>query len=309
MARSYRPDDDSSFCCDAMNERDTLHNFLFEHAAIRGDVVHLDASWREVLKRHEYPASLRSLLGELMVAAALLTARLKFEGSLTLQLQGSGPVTLGVVECSSERLMRGLLRWEGDIEPGPLHQLMGTGQLVITIEHRRSGERYQGVVDVAGDSIADAIERYLAQSEQLETRLWLAADEHAAAGLLVQRMPARKEGEDEDAWPRIVQLADTVKDEELLGLDAHEVLHRLFFEEDVRLFEALPVAFRCSCSFERVENTLRMLGYDEMHSIIEERGTVDVTCEFCNQKYVFDAVDAEALFADVPVSGGSSMHH
>ncbi|HEX22793.1 MAG TPA: Hsp33 family molecular chaperone HslO [Chromatiales bacterium] len=292
-----------------MKERDTLHNFLFEHAAIRGDMVHLDATWREVLKRHEYPAPLRSLLGELMVAAALLTARLKFEGSLTLQLQGSGPVTLGVVECSSERLMRGLLRWEGDIEPGPLHQLMGTGQLVITIEQRRTGERYQGVVDVAGDSIAEAIERYLAQSEQLETRLWLVANEQSAAGLLVQRMPTRDEAEDVDAWPRVVQLADTVKDEELLGLDAHEILHRLFFEEDVRLFEALPVAFRCGCSFERVENTLRMLGHDEIRSIIEERGTVDVTCEFCNQKYVFDAVDAEALFIDRPVSGDSSMHH
>jgi len=292
-----------------MKERDTLHNFLFEHAAIRGDVVHLDASWREVLKRHEYPAPLRSLLGELMVAAALLTARLKFEGSLTLQLQGSGPVTLGVVECSSERLMRGLLRWEGDIEPGPLHQLMGTGQLVITIEQRRTGERYQGVVDVTGDSVAEAIECYLAQSEQLETRLWLVANEQSAAGLLVQRMPSQDDNEDVDAWPRVVQLADTVKDEELLGLDAHEILHRLFFEEDVRLFEALPVAFRCSCSFERVENTLRMLGRDEMRSIIEERGTVDVTCEFCNQRYVFDAVDAEALFADGPVSGGSSMHH
>ena len=292
-----------------MKERDTLHNFLFEHAAIRGDMVHLDATWREVLKRHEYPVSLRSLLGELMVAAALLTARLKFEGSLTLQLQGSGPVTLGVVECSSERLMRGLLRWEGDIEPGPLHQLMGTGQLVITIEQRRTGERYQGVVDVAGDSIAEAIERYLAQSEQLETRLWLVANEQSAAGLLVQRMPSHDEAEDVDAWPRVVQLADTVKDEELLGLDAHEILHRLFFEEDVRLFEALPVAFRCSCSFERVENTLRMLGHDEIRSIIEERGTVDVTCEFCNQKYVFDVVDAETLFIDRPVSGDSSMHH
>ena len=292
-----------------MKERDTLHNFLFEHADIRGDVVHLDATWREVLKRHEYPAPLRSLLGELMVAAALLTARLNFEGSLSLQLQGSGPVTLGVVECSSERLMRGLLHWKGDVEPGALQQLMGAGQLVITIEQRRSGERYQGVVDVAGDSIAAAIECYLAQSEQLETRLWLVASAQSAAGLLVQRMPRQDENEDADAWPRVVQLADTVKDEELLGLDAHEILHRLFYEEDVRLFEALPMAFRCSCSLERVQNTLRMLGHDEVLGIIEERGSVDVTCEFCNQKYVFDAVDAEALFTDSLITANPSLRH
>lgn len=292
-----------------MKERDTLHNFLFEQAAIRGDVVHLDASWREVLKRHDYPAPLRRLLGEMMTAAALLTARLKFEGSLTLQLQGSGPVTLGVVECSSERLLRGLLRWEGDVAAGSLHDLVGSGQLVITIEQRASGERYQGVVDVAGDTIADAIERYLSQSEQLETRLWLVADEQSAAGLLVQRMPSQDELEDEDAWPRVVHLADTVKGDELLGLDANELLHRLFFEEDVRLFDALPVAFRCSCSLERVENTLRMLGQDEVRSIIDEQGEASVTCEFCNQKYVLDAVDADTLFADTPVAGDSSVRH
>ena len=292
-----------------MKERDTLHRFLFEHAAIRGDVVHLDATWREVLKRHEYPPPLRSLLGEMMAAAVLLTATLKFEGSLTLQLQGSGPVTLGVVECSSERLLRGLVRWEGDIGAAPLHELLGAGRLAITIEQRLTGERYQGVVEVSGASIAEAIEEYLMQSEQLDTRLWLAADAQAAAGLLVQRMPTQQEGEDEDAWPRVVQLGDTVKDAELLGLDAQQILHRLFFEEDVRLFEGLPVAFRCSCSRERVENTLRMLGHEEIRGIIEERGSLEVTCEFCNQQYVFDAVDAEALFADSPLSGDSSVRH
>jgi len=292
-----------------MKERDTLHKFLFEHASIRGDVVHLDATWREVLKRHEYPLPMRSLLGEMMAAAALLTATLKFEGSLILQLQGSGPVTLGVVECSSERLLRGLVRWEGDVVTAPLSELVGVGQLVITIEQQRTGERYQGVVEVAGSSIAEAIEGYLYQSEQLETRLWLAADGQAAAGMLVQCMPTRKAGEDEDAWPRIVQLADTVKDAELLGLDAHEILHRLFYEEDVRLFDALPVAFRCSCSSERVQNTLRMLGHEEVRGIIAEQGAVDVTCEFCNKKYLLDAVDAEALFADSPVSGDASVRH
>lgn len=292
-----------------MKQRDTLHNFLFEQADIRGDVVHLDATWREMLRRHDYPAPLRSLLGEMMVAASLLTARLKFEGSLTLQLQGSGPVTLGVVECSSERLMRGLLRWEGEVTAGSLSELVGAGNLVITIEQQGSGERYQGVVDVAGETIADAIEGYLSQSEQLETRLWLVADEQSAAGLLVQRMPRQKLDADEDAWPRVVQLADTVKREELLGLDAHEILHRLFFEEDVRLFDGLPVAFRCSCSLARVENTLRMLGQNEVHDVIKEQGEVSVTCEFCNQKYVFDAVDADALFADSPILSGTSVRH
>ena len=286
-------------------ESDSLSNFLFENADVRGEIVHLDASWKKVLDRHEYPPVLRNLLGEMMAAAVLLIGTLKFKGKLTLQLKGDGPVTLGLVECTSERLLRGLIHWRGDVDQCVgLMTLLGKGVLAITLEQEPQGkkekvERYQGIVEVMGDSLAQSLEHYLQNSEQLETRLWLAADAQATSGMLLQRMPAQQtvSSVDEDAWPRMVHLADTVKDAELLSLPASEIIHRLFYEEDVRLFSALPVAFRCSCSRERVQNTLRMLGEDEMQSVLVDEGLVSVDCEFCRQHYEFDAVDVAALFA------------
>ena len=288
-------------------ESDSLSKFLFENADVRGEIVHLDASWKQVLDRHEYPPVLRNLLGEMMAAAALLIGTLKFKGRLTLQLKGDGPVTLGLVECTSERLLRGLIHWQGDVDQCVgLSSLLGKGVLAITLEQEPQGkkektERYQGIVEVVGDSLAQSLEHYLQNSEQLETRLWLAADVQAASGMLLQRMPAQQaeSSVDEDAWPRMVHLADTVKEAELLSLPASEIIHRLFHEEDVRLFSALPVAFRCACSRERVQNTLRMLGEDEMQSVLAAEGLVSVDCEFCRQHYEFDAVDVAALFAGV----------
>lgn len=287
-------------------ESDSLSNFLFENADVRGEIVHLDASWKQVLERHEYPPVVRSLLGEMMAAAVLLIGTLKFKGKLTLQLKGDGPVTMGLVECTSERLLRGLIHWRGEVDHCTgLTALLGKGVLAITLEQTPQGnkdktERYQGIVEIMGDSLAQSLEHYLRNSEQLETRLWLAANAHSAAGLLLQRMPAQQRESnvvDEDAWPRMMQLADTVKDDELLSLPASEIVHRLFSEEDVRLFAALPVAFRCSCSRERVQETLRMLGAEEMQSLLAEQGVVKVGCEFCRQHYEFDAVDVEVLFA------------
>lgn len=293
-------------------ESDSLSNFLFENADLRGEIVHLDATWKQVIDRHEYPPVLRSLLGEMMAAAVLLIGTLKFKGKLTLQLKGDGPVSLGLVECSSDRLLRGLIHWRGDVDQcAGLTSLLGKGVVAITLEQDPQGnkgksERYQGIVEVVGDSLAQSLEHYLHHSEQLETRLWLMADAQAAAGMLLQRIPAKHheahESIDEDAWPRVVHLADTVKDNELLSLPASEIIHRLFNEEDVRLFPALPVAFRCACSRERVQNTLRMLGQDEMQSVLMEEGSVSVDCEFCRQHYEFDAVDIAALFAGGIVS-------
>jgi len=291
-----------------MKERDTLHTFLFEYAAIRGEWVHIDATLQEALKRHEYPLPLQALLGEMMAAAALLTATLKFEGFLALQIKGAGPVTLGVVECTNTLNLRGLLRWEGEIQPATLDELLGDGQLVITIEPT-DGERYQGVVAVDGGGLTEALEGYLLKSEQLETRLWLAAADGHAAGLMLQRMPAEDEEEDEDAWPRAVHLAETVSDAELLELDAQTLLHRLFHEESLRLFEARPVSFRCTCSRQRVANTLRALGRDELQQLLAEQREVEVCCEFCNQKYAFDAVDVAALFVAGAMSGDTAHRH
>lgn len=300
-----------------MSERDYLRSFLFEEFPIRGEVVHLDSSWREALSHHQYPQPLRDLLGEMMAAAALLTGTLKFDGQLTMQLQGSGLISLAVVECSSERKLRGLVRvqegMEKEIENASWSELTGAGRMAITLEQRNNGERYQGIVDLSGNSLSEALEHYLQTSEQLETRLWLSANESCAAGMLVQRMPALESAThqeaDADAWPRVTQLAHTITPQELAELDAETIIHRLFHEETVRLFDAEPVAFNCSCSRQRVENTLRMLGIEEMHSVLQEQGKVSVDCEFCNQHYEFDQVDIEALFAEaVRTEPGRTRH-
>ena len=276
-------------------DKDTLHRFLFERTNVRGELVHLDASWQAALERKDYPAPVRELLGQAFAAAALLSATIKFDGSLTLQIQASGPVTLLVVQATAGRNVRGLAHWHGEVSHGSLGDLVGKGRLAITIDPGSIGERYQGIVELQQDSLARCLEDYFRQSEQLSTRLWLAADGESAGGMLLQELP--RETEDEDAWARDVYLGETLRHDELLQLPAREILHRLYHEEDVRLFEGEPVSFRCSCTRERIETMLRGLGPDEVRDILQEQGSVRVDCEFCNQRYEFDPVDVEALFA------------
>ena len=279
-----------------MRSQDNLQRFVFEGVPIRGQIVRLDATYRAVLDRRDYPAPVRDLLGEFMAAAALLADTIKFDGRLVIQIQGDGPIKLLVVECTSGRAMRALAQWDGDISPAPLSDLIGDGRLVMTIDPSAGQERYQGIVNLQGETVADALEHYFAQSEQLETRLWLAADPQQAAGMLLQKLPASGE-DDGDTWDRAVHLGATITRTELLALPVPEILHRLYHEEDIRLFARAPVSFRCSCSRERVETVLRMLGHTEIQGIIDEQGKIAVDCEFCGGHYEFDPVDAKHLFA------------
>ncbi len=285
---------------------DTLQRFLFENLGIRGELVRLDASWQAVLERHDYPPVVRERLGELMAASVLLSATLKFDGSMTLQIRGDGPIGMMVVECTSARTLRGLAHWEGEPDGASLSGQFGDAQLIITIEPK-GRDRYQGIVPLEGERFAEAIEGYLYRSEQLPTRLWLAADAESAAGLLVQDLPGQYS--EEDAWNRVSTLAETITDPELLDLEQGEVIHRLFHEEDVRVFENEPVSFRCSCSRERVEGALRGIGHDEVADIIRTEGEVAVNCEFCNRRYAFDAVDVERLFAGQTQPEVSATRH
>lgn len=291
-----------------MTSSDSLQRFLFEHAAIRGELVHLDATWRAALDRHDYPPAVRGLLGELMAAAALLSATLKFNGSLTLQIQGNGPVGLAVVEATSERTLRGMAHWTGEPDPMPFPALVGEGRFVITIDPREGGQRYQGIVSLEGDTVSAALENYLTRSEQLDSRIWLAANTQHAAGMLLQRLPDRHD-EDADTWNRATHLGATLTRDELLSLPAPEIIRRLYHEEDVRVFDRENMRFHCGCSRERVANVLRMLGYDEVQSILHERGKIDVDCEFCNHHYTFDRVDSEQLFAAESAAPASPTRH
>ena len=318
--------------------------FVFEGGDVRGAVVDLDHTWREVLKRHAYPLHVRSLLGQAMAAGALLSSTLKFDGTLVLQTRAANdkaPVRLMVVECNADLAMRATARL-GDafaqaggaegLDTQSLADLVGDGKLVITLDPREDDKSaYQGVVPLAGADLGAALENYMLRSEQLETRIFLAADERRAAGLLIQKMPAEgghaagaaaqgglempqgnpsqaktaegktTEGRDgatiESRWPDAEALASTITSQELLMLEPREILHRLFHEFDLRLFAERATTFQCSCSRERVAGMLRALGREEVESVVAEQGAVTVNCEFCNQAYAFDPVDAAQLFA------------
>jgi molecular chaperone Hsp33 len=287
---------------------DSLQRFVFEGAPVRGEIVHLDATWRAVLERHEYPLPLRTVLGELMAAAALLSSTIKFTGSLIMQVQGSGPVKLLVVECTSDQTMRATAKWDEPLQGSHFRDLVGSGRFVMTIAPEDARQTYQGVVTLEGTDVSDALEHYMATSEQLDTRLWLAADGEHAAGMMLQRLPGSSEA-DPDTWNRAVQLTQTVTSNELLKLPTREIIHRLYHEEDIRLFEPRVMSFRCSCSRERVVNMLRLLGREEVMSILQEREAVEVNCEFCNRHYRFDAVDAEQIFVAEVVTRPPSTRH
>lgn len=281
---------------------------MFEQAAIRGEIVHLDTTWQAVLERREYPPLLRNMLGELMAAAALLAATLKFTGSIMLQILGEGPVKVLVVECTADLSMRAMAHWDGDITSGTPAELIGSGRFAITLDPRDGRQTYQGIVGVSGQTVADVLEDYMSRSEQLETRLWLASDGNRAAGMLLQKMPGRDDA-DPDGWQRAAHFASTLTHKELLGLPARQIIHRLYHEEDIRLFDPQPVTFHCPCSRERVAGMLRMLGHAEVQSMLSEQDAIEVDCEFCNRKYVFDKVDAEQAFAsEVATQAPQGLH-
>jgi molecular chaperone Hsp33 len=307
-----------------MHDRDCLHRFIFEHYPIRGHLVHLDAAWRALIEHGAYPAAIRDTLGEAVAASLLLAATIKFEGVLSLQLQGDGPVHLMLAQCTSGLGVRGLARYrDGDYagsgaDKGSIVDLIGAGNLTVTLETDDGSQRYQGIVPITGQRLAESIQVYFENSEQLPTRLWLHADTHGASGMLLQKLPIAEgaSGADavdaaavDDAWRRVQLIAETLTPEELRTLTDAEILHRLFNEDDVRLFEAAPVYFRCRCSRERVSGMLQGLGEAETRSVLAERGEVEVRCDFCNRAYVFDAVDVAQLFnAGVASDGSGSVH-
>jgi molecular chaperone Hsp33 len=304
---------------------DALHKFLFEGLPVRGMLVRLGPAWRELLQRRAaqgaYPPPVRELLGEMAAAAALMQASIKFDGALILQIHGDGPVKLAVAEVRADLGFRATATVVGEVPPGArlasLLNVHGKGRCAITLDPQARGEGaqpYQGVVGLNGDSgqplqvLAEVLEHYMLQSEQLDTRLILAADDDCAAGLLIQRLPVEGEGnleraqrEDQiginEAFNRIAHLSATLTREELLTLDADTLLRRLYWEEDLRCFEPLAPCFACTCSRERVRRMLLGLGAPEVEGIIAERGEVEIGCEFCGLQYRFDAVDVGELFA------------
>jgi molecular chaperone Hsp33 len=311
-----------------------LHKFIFDGLPVRGMLVRLDDAWREILKRRQaaggYPPEVMQLLGEMTAAAALMQSNIKFNGALILQIFGDGPLKLAVAEVQPDLSLRATATLapagpDGVQAGASLSEMVNQnneGRCAITLDpkDRLPGQQpYQGVVPLFGDQhekldkISEVLEHYMLQSEQLDTKLVLAANGEVAAGLLIQRLPVKGQGnlegttdlqanEDEiglnEHYNRIAILASTLKAEELLTLDADTILRRLFWEESITRFEPATPSFACSCSRERVSNMLRGLGVAEVESILAERADVEVGCEFCGEQYSFDPVDAAQLFTE-----------
>lgn len=293
---------------------DLLHRFLFEDQPVRGHLVRLDASWRATVEHHDYGRPVSDALGEAMAAAVLMAGALEFEGRLSLQFEGKGPVRLMLAQCTHRHAIRGVARHEGLPAGAGGIALFGDGQLAVTIEQPEGCDRYQGVVPLDRRSLADCLDQYFERSEQLPSRFMLAATPGRAAGLMLQRVagdtgtPGDQAAAD-DAWRRIGLLAATVSPQELLETPCRQLLGRLFAEDDIRLFEGTPVFFQCSCSRERVTGILQSLGPEELHSLLKECGDVEVRCEFCNRAWRFDAVDVAALFsAGAPQQAPPGVH-
>jgi molecular chaperone Hsp33 len=304
-----------------------VRRFIVENEPVRGYWVNLEAAWQELRAHQQYPPAVRELLGEAVSAAVLLAATLKFEGTLTFQLEGDGAVRLLVAQCTNDFRVRAVARVENEAEfasgaavlggPEGFRRLVGSnGRVIVTVEAAERDMRYQGIVPLNGASLAQCLETYFASSEQLPTQVRLASDEKRSMGMLVQRLPGAGGVEAEEdstaaaAWADAQRSISAVTTGELLRLSLTDLLQQRFSAQDVRVFSGAPVAFECRCSLDRVEGLLRSLGIDEVRDVIREQGAVSVTCEFCHRPYRFDAVDIERLFADVSSApeGPVSLH-
>jgi molecular chaperone Hsp33 len=289
-----------------MIEQDLLRRFLFEDLGVRGEWVKLTDSWQTAKLHQQGSENVQQQLGQALAAVVMLSATVKFKGSMILQAQSDGAIKTLVAQATDQRKIRGLIRGKDSVEAGSLENMFGQGRLVLTIESG-TGSPYQGIVPLLGDNLAAALETYFEQSEQLKTRLWLFANADHAVGLLLQELPAQ-EGSEAD-WEHIEILANTVTAQELFELDCETLLFRLFNEDAVRLFDPEPVEFSCACSRPSLETTLFALGRPELEDILSEQNTIEVNCEFCNEHYSFDKIDVENILFQKSSDHDSETRH
>ncbi|WP_301883772.1 Hsp33 family molecular chaperone HslO [Neisseria uirgultaei] len=284
----------------SINRADVRTRFIFDDMPVRGLHVRLENVWQHIVKQKNYPSAIRRALGELLAAGVLLSGNLKNEGTLIVQIQGQGRLKMLVAEATSDRTVRATARWDETAEIADdesLGDLLGEGGVFVLTLQPKDGEPWQGVVPLEGGSIAQMLANYMKRSEQIDTHIVLSASGEAAGGLLVQRLP---EAEADEAWEHVSTLARTLTAEELAGLDAQHVLYRLFHETPPRVFEPETFEFSCTCSRGKVSDMLLMLGGEEVGGVVAEQGSIEVDCDFCHSKYVFDETDVNALFgADV----------
>lgn len=279
-----------------MKQTDTLQRFIFEHASIRGEIVHIEKTYQTLMSQRNYPPMVKHLLGEAVVSCLLLASSIKFEGSLNLQFQGDERLPLLLVQCDHELNVRAYAKYAEHLEIKDYASAFLEGQMALVINQYNQTQVYQSVVPIESTSMADNLMAYFAQSEQIATKVWLAVDDEKAAGMLLQLMPGQESLQREQFWEFAVHLGQTVKEEELLTLDNEVLLHRLYHETELRLFEPRATRFKCRCSREKMEQVIISLGEKEALDIIKEQNQVEVNCDFCNTNYAFDAIDVTLLF-------------
>ncbi|CEK12022.1 Hsp33 family molecular chaperone HslO [Legionella hackeliae] len=279
-----------------MKEIDSLQRFIFENANIRGEIAHLQDTYQTIMGQRSYPPMIKNLLGEALVSCLLLVGSIKFEGNLSLQFQGDKRLPLLIVQCDHHLNLRAFAKYEEDLQIVDYAEAFLKGQIVLTINQYNQTQAYQSVVPIQSTSMSENLMAYFAQSEQIATRVWLAVNEDMAAGMLLQLMPGQDTQQRENFWEYAVQLGQTVSEQELLTLDNQTLLYRLYNETEVRLFDARRVRFQCRCSEEKMKQVLTILGEEEAKQLLKEKGKIDVTCDFCNKQYSFDAIDVTMLF-------------
>lgn len=279
-----------------MKQQDCLRRFIFEEHGVRGEWVRLEQSWQQAKQyQHLVNDAVDAQMGQALAAVVLLSATIKFKGAMIMQIQGSGDLKALVAQSSNDRQIRGLVRSEASVVGANLQEMIGEGgRLVLTVES--DAEPYQGIVGVEAETLADVLRTYFTQSEQLDTRLWLFANKTHAVGLFIQELPSSNQ--DKADWEHIEMLANTVTADELLSLDCEDLLHRLFHQEKVRIYEPEAVEFKCNCSRQKIGGTLTALGRSELQAILQERDDIEVDCQFCGAQYHFDKVDVENLLTN-----------
>jgi molecular chaperone Hsp33 len=276
---------------------DTLQRFIFKDTCVRGEIIRLDNTLKTIIQQHDFPFEINKLLSQTLCASALLSATLKYDGQLTLQFQSDGPLKMLVAKCDNHFRMRGTAQLDAESPPDKIKHDFQHGQLVITIQQNKSNTRYQSIVKINHQSISQALEGYFLQSEQLETRLWLAYDHNTqeAVGLLLQKMP-NAELDSEHQWQHIQTLANTISDTDLLNWNTETLLQKLFHEETIQLFEPQPVNFFCPCSADKMFHAITVLGEQEALELLSTNRLIEVTCEYCNNNFEFNADEVKRLF-------------
>ncbi len=281
-----------------MSEADALQRFIFEHANIRGEIVHLQQTFDTIIHQHPYPDAVKTLLGEAILSCVLLTGSLKFEGEVSLQFQGDSRLSLLLVQCDHKLQVRALAKYQEEGEPD-YQDAFSQGKMVLNLTPFNQTQTYQSIVPIQSKSMAENLMHYFAQSEQIASQVSLAVRGNQAAGMLLQLMPGEDSTQREHFWEYAVHLGQTITADELLQLDNETILHRLYHEDDIRLFDARPIQFHCRCNEEKMKQSLMLLGKEDTEALLAEHGgKVNVNCDFCNQNYAFDAIDVALLFRD-----------